>query len=154
VADLGKNTEKSLRADPGMSTSQPALLARAFQLGGERDQYAMGVARNDSDGNPSAPCQSQPRPSVLKDIFWRVNVGSNTLEIDCKYTGTAPRIIIRANPSLGLQADHTVTAGAGSGWVTLSYTFTATAKGVVNVWRERLDGDITHTCLWDHLVVS
>jgi hypothetical protein len=150
MGDLGKNTEKSLLTAPAVASSASIPIACAFQIGAQ-SPLLMGAAQDTTQGNPTQPSQSHPRPGIFKDIFWRVTAGSRTFSIDVLYTGTAPCIIVKRNPAVGLQEDVTVTAGAGPGWVTISQSFTATATGVVAVWRQRTDSDLTHVLNWDNV---
>lgn len=132
--------------------SPTALFALVVQCGAQT--LCVDAAKDTSQGNPTQPSQSHPRPGILKDIWWRVQAGSRTLSIDAKYSGSAPQIMVRRNPAVGLQEDVTISAPGGGGWETLTYTFTATATGVISIWRVRTDPDLTHALNWDHVVIS
>lgn len=154
MANLGTIAVKAARtvALSMRPSAAPALLC-LVQLG-SWGPLLLSVARDNTQGNPTAPSQSHPRPGILKDIWWPVAVGARTFSIDVKYTGTAPRIVVKQDPVLGIPADVIATADAGSGWVTIAYSFTAAAAGVVRIWRERVDSDPTHTLNWDNIVTT
>lgn len=151
MADAGAIGENGLRVDTtllGINTS----LFSGIHLGDAQDVLCAFVAANTAEGNPTQPSQAHPRASILKDIFWRVVAGLNTLTIDCKYTGAAPRLIVKQDPIKGLMADTIYTAPSGTGWVTITVTFISTTAGVVNVWRERTETDISKVLYWDNLL--
>jgi len=123
---------------------------------GHPDGFQADATRNDASGNPAAPSQSQPRPGTLKDIIWKVRTGARKLSIDCNYGGgnPAPRLIIKANPALGVPADVIKAAPALSGWVTVSIEVAVYATGVLWVWRERTDRRLAVSHLWDNIRVT
>ena len=64
-----------------------------------------------------------------------------------------PTLVVRKNVAIGLTDDVTTTAAAGTGWVTVTASFTATADGAV--WfelRNNLDGYFP--CFFDKLVLA
>ena len=123
-----------------------------IDLGGATDPLLAFAGRNDTEGTPTPPSQQHPRPGTLKDIFWRVVDGINTLTIDCKYTGQAPRVIVKQAPALGLQTDYSLGAPAGTDWVTITIVVTIVGTGVLQVWRERLESDLSKSLYWDRLI--
>ena len=153
MTDLAKSTTQGLLSAPAVASSAVVTIACALQIGAF-PALLIGTAQDTTQGSPSQPSQSQPRPGIQKDIVWRVTAGARTIAIDAKYSGTAPRITLKRNPAVGLQEDVVVVAGGGGGWTTISSSFTATGTGVVQVWRQRTDSDLSHVCNWDNLVAS
>jgi hypothetical protein len=65
-----------------------------------------------------------------------VKAGARTVSVDVLQpvaSAMRPKLVVKANPAIGLTSDQTATAGAGTGWQTLSVAFTATANGGVRV---------------------
>jgi hypothetical protein len=114
--------------------------------------------RDDAAGSPSAPSQVQHGFGYLKQMLVPVTAGAWTIAIDCKMgtdpgASLRPQLVVKANPEVGLQNDLVVTATAGTAWQTLSAGWTATATGVVEVWRYKRDRDISEV-RWDNLVAE
>ena len=151
MADAGAIGENGLRVDGTLLGVQTALFS-GIHLGDAADPLMAFVAANTAQGNPTQPSQEQPRAGILKDIFWRVVAGLNTLTIDCKYTGAAPRLIVKQDPIRGIMADTLYAAPSGDGWVTITVTLVIPTAGVVNVWRERTEKDIGKVLYWDNLL--
>jgi hypothetical protein len=154
MADLGSIATQGARSAPltGRLSAAPAVLC-LLQLG-TRGPLLLGAGRDDTQGQTTAPSQSHPRPGILKDVFWPVSAGMRSFSIDCKSTGGAPRLRVQAAPDLGIASEQIVTAVAGSGWQTLTFTFTALAAGVIWMWRERTDADLSHQLWWDNIIVA
>ena len=151
MADAGAIGENGLRADATVLGVQTALFS-GIHLGDAADPLIAFVAANTSQGNPTQPSQEFPRAGILKDITWRVVAGLNTLTIDVKYTGAAPRLIVKQDPVRGIMADTIYTAPSGDGWGTITVTLLIATAGPVNVWRERLEKDIGKVLYWDNLL--
>lgn len=144
----------SLSAGPGALT--PTIdTPYVVRLFGDEELAAFAV-RDDTDGSPTPPSQKQQRVGLLRGVFVPCEGGVRVaISIDCKYTpqgAPVPRIILKANPSVGLPDDIASDVPDGTGWVTVETTpFVPTADGVVEVWREqRQPGSVC----WDRLVVS
>ena len=118
------------------------------------EPYARDCVRDDTDGYPLPPCQMQQRPGVIGGILIPVNAGAQiTIMLNCKYTGAIPpRMIVRANPDVGLLADLFAVAPQGSGWVNVVATFTPSADGVVDVDREQCSSNAFTK--WDNLQIT
>jgi hypothetical protein len=115
--------------------------------------------RDDVEGKVTPPSQRQGRPGVLRDVRWPVQAGARTISIDVKApagSGTdLARLIVKANPEVGLGTDLVGIAPVGTGWVTIGpLSFTATAIGVLEVWRERRDDMMDAELYWDNLQVT
>ena len=64
-----------------------------------------------------------------------------------------PTLVVRKNAAVGLTDDVTATAAGGSGWVTVTTSFTATADGAVSFeLHNNLDGFFP--CFFDKLVLA
>lgn len=100
------------------------------------------TVRDDSDGFPSPPSESQERIGrrQLRTIRWPVDAGLNTFRIYCKHAGVAPypRIYLEPNAEVGVTENVVIesVASPSSSWQALEVSFTAIAKGVVTVVRE------------------
>lgn len=109
--------------------------------------------RDDTIGTPTAPSQRQI-DGILVGLLAKARSGANTFAIDVKFeagNGPYPKLVVKANPSLGLLADASDTgvvpssidpgtAGYrrdGYAWQTLQVTFTVNADGVVEFWRQK-----------------
>ena len=148
------STQRHARALPLGMGSGPCYL-RVIHLGSVSELVAFAV-RDATQGNPTAPSQLQARQGILKDIFWRVEAGPRTFAIDCLYGGGAlkPRIRLRSNHALGVVEELIASAPNGAGWVTLTLNVTVSADGVLHIWRERVDPDLSMPLYWDNIVVS
>jgi hypothetical protein len=86
----------------------------------------------------------------------KVKAGSRSISIDVKQAANLtprPSLVVRKNAAVGLTDDVTGTAAAGTGWVTVTASFTATVDGAV--WfelRNNLDGFFL--CFFDKLVLA
>ena len=86
----------------------------------------------------------------------KVKAGSRSISIDVKQAANLtprPTLAVRKNVAVGLTDDVTATAAGGTGWVTVTASFTATADGAV--WfelRNNLDGFFP--CFFDKLVLA
>lgn len=99
-----------------------------------------GVAvRDDADGAVSPPCEFQWRRGLLRTILWRVAPGSRTFKIWCRHSGHAPRprVVVKADPRIGVMADVVVEATASLAWQEITVgPLTIAVAGVLEVWRE------------------
>ena len=89
-----------------------------------------------------------------------VDSGARTIKIDVKNDSkyaTAwkyPRLTVFANPAVGLATNKTASATSGTGWQTLTVTFTATAAGGVEAQLESFADQGDGTVRVDNLVVT
>lgn len=127
----------------GLSTAQQMLIAlqagnvtalRAIVLG-DRRVLGRGAGRDDLLGNPSAPSLQLRGVVDFGPLFWRVQAGSNTFNIDCRYgpddgAATRPQVIVKANYAVGLHDDQVVTIDAGADAWHTSPTISVTAREV------------------------
>lgn len=147
---VGDPTGRNATTTPTMSTAV-------------RPYWPFLSQRDDATGNPT-PAQRQINKGLLAGWLAKCVVGLNTWAIDVRFeagNGPYPRLIAKADPTLGLYADAIATAVAptsidtrtgidgstqgfrrgGYAWQTLSVSFTLSAAGVVELWREkRSDG--------------
>jgi len=114
-----------------------------------------GAGRSDAEGSPTPPSMNLPVRGALRSRA-KVKAGSRSISIDVKQAANLtprPTLVVRRNPGIGLDADVTATASGGTGWVTVTASFTATADGAV--WfelRNNLDGFFP--CFFDKLVLA
>lgn len=125
----------------------------AMATGGVTPVFVQG--KDASQGNP-APSQRQGRPGVLKTLVLVAGPGARSIKADCKLQATdtpLPQLIVKANPEVGLMADVVVTAASSLAWQTLTANFTATAAGVVQVWRSKRHLGEDNAVWWDNFPV-
>lgn len=99
------------------------------------------------------PAQPSLRLSAGYWAFrWTVLTGTRTISVKVKQPANLsprPTLVVKANPEIGVNADATGTAAAGTGWVTIGpVTITPTSDGAV--WVElhnNIDG--TAVSYWD-----
>lgn len=173
MADLGAIATRGgrisfLTAGSNGDVYPPGL--RALWLG--MQYHALGAGRSDSLGNPSAPSLRMDRRGRFP-IRWPVRSGTRTFAIQCKMTrdpgiaASRPRIIIRANPDIGVNADVTTVASTGTGWQALVAQASPTSNGVLEVILEHrypsnqnpaagvdMPGDGFMAVYWDQIVSS
>jgi hypothetical protein len=117
----------------------------------------VGISKETTDGSPSAPCLKIANKGMWR-FKWVIKSGERSIYINCKQVinlNPRPTITIKANPSVGLNADIVGTAPSGVDWVTIGpLTFTAASKGVVYV--ELSNNYITsnESAFFDHIVVT
>lgn len=135
-----------------------------------RPQYVRGVRGGSawSDFMPwfagKSTSEGNPQPSLYMQtdgVFrfkWAVAAGENTIQISVKQpsNGTPrPRMVVKANPDIGLDADLTGDAASGTGWTTIGpLTVDSDIGGAV--WVElhaRQIGQFV-PCYWDNIVTT
>lgn len=88
------------------------------------------VVRNNTEGTPGPPCLELQGPTMFH-FRWSLHSGQNVLTIQCKQVVNAnprPSVIVKANPSCGVNSDVIASAPAGTGWVTVTVTVNATCS--------------------------
>jgi hypothetical protein len=132
----------------GMDSSEnPDPVNRPF-IGFTLDNqfYQSGVRRDNTEGNTSPPSMAIDMPGRWR-FKWGVETGATrTLSIRVKQVsnvaGKRPRMIVKANPGIGVPSDVIVDAGAGTGWVDLGpASVTPTTNGVLDVELWNMDTD-------------
>ena len=114
-----------------------------------------GAGRSDAEGSPTPPSMNLPVRGALRSRG-KAKAGSRSISIDVKQAANLtprPTLVVRKNLAIGLTDDVTATAAAGTGWVTVTASFTAAVDGAV--WFElcnNLDGFFP--CLFDKLVLA
>jgi hypothetical protein len=114
-----------------------------------------GAGRSDTEGSPAPASMNLAVRSALRSRA-NVKAAARSMRIDVKQAVNLiphPTLVIRRNPAVGLEEDVTATASAGTGWVTITASFTAAADGAV--WFEpgnNLDGHFP--CHFDNLVLA
>ena len=97
---------------------------------------ALGAGRDDTEGSAAAPSLYLPKGGVIR-LRIPVAAGSRSVTIKAKQlSATLPRPSARlvANADIGLNADLSGSAPAGSDWVVIGpLAFTATLKGGVMI---------------------
>jgi hypothetical protein len=86
------------------------------------------AVRENVEGTPGPPCLALIGPTMTH-FRWSLHTGQNVLTIQCKQAingSPRPSVVVKANPSCGVNADVTSSAASGTGWVTITVTVTAT----------------------------
>lgn len=132
------------------------LATRIRCIGCDGSEMVMG-SQSTSDGDPAQPSLSLNTKGV-KRFRWVVPSGTHSLQINVKQACNLtprPAVIIKANPSIGVNADVSGTASAGTGWTVigpLSVSPTSAGRLWVELWNY-VDGQPgVLPCLWDHLI--
>jgi hypothetical protein len=113
-------------------------------------------SRDDTDGKGASPCFKQERYGVTRGILWPVTPGVRTFKIWCKHSGHSPypRIVLKADPLVGLREDAVVVASSSTAWQELSVALTVVQQGVLEVVREVQSKDQTAWARWDDIAVT
>lgn len=155
MADLGNIAVKGNLSQP-LTLANGVLALRTVQL---MDAYQVIGARDNTEGDPSQPSLRMDARGVWR-FRWVVESGARTASINVKQAANAsprPTLVIKANPSIGVNSDVTGTAGSGTGWVTIGPVNAApTSDGVLWVeLRNNYDAQYQGApCYWDHVVVT
>jgi hypothetical protein len=117
------------------------------------------VGRDDSQGNPSSPSYAMRRSGRIGPFFFPLTAGAHTISVDVKYGPSLtlrPRLIVREDQNLGINAELIVVAASGTGWVTIaSPLFTLRQAGVVEILLEMMDQDMDAGFVnWDNFSVA
>lgn len=116
-----------------------------------------GVSKNTTDGHPNPPCLSLDTPTMWR-FRWVVKTGTRSIYVSANQNSTGslnrPSLIVRSNPSIGLNNDISGSAPDGVGWTTIGpVTFSATGTDVV--WVELWNNNyafINTPALFDHII--
>lgn len=117
---------------------------------------AVGVSKSTTEGSPAAPCLRIAHIQFWR-FRWAVEVGARTVTVQVKQAINAapyPKIVIKANPDVGLAADVTQSAGPGSDWKSISAGFNASAIGAVWVELHNALPTGNYDCFFDHIVTA
>lgn len=123
--------------------------------GGYSRSMQIGAIRNNVEGNPSSPCL-ELTSNGFWSFRWVVPAGTREIWIDTKQASNntaRPSMIVKANAAIGVAADVTGTAAAGTGWVTIGpVTITPSSPGVIYVefWNNTIHTD--DPAYFDHIV--
>lgn len=118
-----------------------------------------GVRKDDSEGNPSAPCLAIDY-AVPYRFRWPVRSGDRTIQVDAKQVsniaGKRPKLVVKANPAIGVDLDVEGSAGAGTGWVTIGpLDVTPDADGILWVELQNVDTDTLYSpAFFDNIQVT
>lgn len=108
-----------------------------------------------NEGNPTAPAERQDRQGRGATILWPVEAGDRTFTIRVRARGTpTARIILKANPGVGITEDVAAEATSAEEWQELQVSITVVAPGVLEVWREIRAQAQNAYAIWDHIVVG
>jgi hypothetical protein len=117
------------------------------------DSLQTGTAKDEDIGNP-APSIVIPRFGFFP-VRIAVTSGARTLSVDVlQPTASAVRPFarIRRNEAIGMTAAVEATAGASTGWQTITANFDASENG--GVWIELWNADPGEPCWWDNLLIQ
>lgn len=117
---------------------------------------AIEASRADDEGASGAPCLKMTRGSRLR-LRVPVAQGARAISVKVKQDTPAsprPKLIVKANPEIGLAVDIEGTAPVGAGWQTCGpVSFTANQNG--GVWIELAASFIgVGACYWDDITVA
>jgi hypothetical protein len=107
--------------------------------------YQTGIREDLVEGNTAPPSGAADVPGRIR-FRWGVKSGARSVSIRAKQVsniaGKRPRMIVRANPGIGVPADVTADAVAGVGWVDLGpIVVNPTSNGVLWVELWNMDTD-------------
>lgn len=142
---------------PGVLGARPAerfqslvaLAGQRFVLGGE--DFIQGL--------PAAPSLRMDGKGSWR-FQWVLAPGSHTIQVNVMQAinqSPRPSLVVKANPSIGINADVEVFAASGAGWTPLvSSAVVATALGAVWVeLRCNLETNVAFfPCYWDHIIAD
>lgn len=155
MADLG-----SIAVDADMSEGVASGVLSTLRIRRivteESDSQILG--RKDLvEGTPSPPSLCLEARGVLKVFAWALTSGSHQISIQVKQAANLsprPSLRILASPDIGVNADVTDSAPAGTGWVTIGpLSVSPSSDGVLWVQVENnVDGQAgTMPCYWKNL---
>lgn len=136
-----------------VTTFSPLLfngLVREVRLDGQPLYPRVAVDGSVGNPGPSLKVRWSRYPFRLA-----VRAGARRVTVDVRQpvaTAVRPKLVVKANPAIGLNADVTATAGTGTDWQTLEAAFTATANGGVKVWL--VNEDFMNPCWFDNVKVT
>ncbi len=131
-----------------------SALPYPMAMGGTLFQYGPGSGIDASIGNPAPSLRLAGRNRYVRRL--KVAAGSRTVRVHALQPIAArarPKITIEANPLVGLASDVVEESGAGTGWLTIEATFTATSAGAVNVVLENPEPRHLDCCWFDNLFI-
>jgi hypothetical protein len=130
-----KNTDAYVRSGvPAMQANGIADVLGTARKGTPRLNRASGIDTAVGDEAPSLKLRGYHKfsfPALLP-----VEAGARSITVDVLQPVAAAarcQLIVKASRKIGLLEDMVVTAGAGTGWQTLTASFTATANGAVRI---------------------
>jgi hypothetical protein len=152
MAHLGTIGKLSTSFTGGASLPNGRIVLRGMRV---IHGAAMGMGGRDETQGDSAPSHRMDAKGS-RTIPWPVSAQEITITCQVKQAANQsprPRLVLKANSALGIDVDVESVAASGTGWVTLSITFTPTAEGVVEIIQEnRLDYQPgVAPCYWDNL---
>jgi hypothetical protein len=106
-------------------------------------------------GNPGPSFKIRRRTVPWQSFRLPVQIGNRTISVDVRQpvsTADRPKLIVKRNPAVGLNADLVATATSATNWQTLSVSFTATAVGGVEVLLS--NEDYHKYCWFDNLKIQ
>lgn len=124
-----------------------------------QDPHIIGLVKNTTEGDPAQPSMELKYPSKRRFRWGVVGSSDNTITVNAKQVsneaGYRPRLTVKANPDIGINADDYDDAGDTTGWDTLSVTVTPSSSGVVWVELENRDVlNLDSSAYFDHITTS
>lgn len=116
----------------------------------------VGFFRSDTEGTPLPPSFGLRHIGFWR-FKWAVTAGARTISVYSKQAVNLeprPKMVIKANPDVGLLADVTASKGAGTGWGQIISGFVPTATGVVWVELHNALPDGNYDCFFDHITTT
>lgn len=141
---------------------------QALNIGGVVDTYGVspigrafqvGVRKSTSEGSPAQPSLALDIPGMWR-FRWGVTAGTRTISIKAKQVsnvaGRRPRMTVKANPGIGVNADVSGDAGGSADWVTIGpLTVTPASDGVLWVELWNMDAvTFDSPAFFDHITAT
>lgn len=117
-----------------------------------------GAQRNNSEGDPAAPCLALPYPASFR-FRLVLQPGNWVVGIYCKQAinlSPRPTLTVRKNTDIGVNSDVVATAPSGTSWVTLATaSFNVTTLGATYCdLSSNTTAENAAPCFWDHLTLT
>ncbi len=139
---------------PSGTSDLPASYGPGTRVSGDSNDELIqtGVRRDDVEGDAAPPSMALDLPGRFR-FRWGVEAGARTVKCRTKQvsnvTGKRPRLIVCANPAIGVNSDVIVDAGSSTGWLDLGpASVTPTSNGVLWVELWNMDTDTFMSPAW------
>lgn len=145
----------------GLKTGPASVghLRQIRMLDPDSGDLTVGIRMSNTEGNPETPSMAIDIPNARK-FRWGVLAGTKTISVRAKQvsntTGSRPRLVIRANPAIGVLVDVVGEASSSADWVTIGpLSVTVTGPGVLLCELQNVDhAAFDSPAYFDHIVVK
>jgi len=171
AVDLLMTSDLPLPTFDHHSTTTPCVIGfiKGICLGGMSNVFgdgradtrhlALGIRKATDEGYPTPPCLAIDIPNMWR-FRWGVLTGTRSISIYTKQvssvTGLRPKMVVKANPSVGINVDVSASAGLGTGWIRIGpITINPTQDGALFVELWNMDiYNLNSPAYFDHLVAT